>query len=90
MLLWVAAPYLTSFFASPATRITSLVEWAVFIITTVLAVARAGTVILDVIPGFLPPFIWMVLGSALAGISLLWSVSIWRFAQRGVREERSL
>lgn len=84
MLIWIVAPYLTYFFASPATRITSLVEWTIFFITTLLAMARAGTVILDVIPGFLPPFVWMVLVSALAGIGLLWSVSIWRFTQRGV------
>jgi len=86
MLTWIAWPYLASFFASPATSITSLIEWGVFLITTLRAIAQAGSVLLDVIPGFLPPFVWMVLVSALAGISLLWSVSIWRFVRvpRGV------
>ncbi len=83
-LLWIAAPYIASFFASPANRITSVVGWGVFLITTLHALLRAGSVFLEVIPGFLPPFVWMVLVSALAGISLLWSVSIWRFTQRGV------
>ena len=84
MLMWIAAPYVVSFFASPATRITSLIGWGVFLITTLQAMVRAGSVILDVIPNFLSPFAWMVLVSAVAGVSLLWSVSIWRFAQRGV------
>jgi hypothetical protein len=84
MLMWIVAPYLTSFFTSPAAHVTSLVEWGIFLITTLLAMAKAGTVILDVIPDFLSPFVWMVLASALAGISLLWSVSIWRFTQRVV------
>ena len=86
MLMWIATPYLVSFFASPATRITSMIEWGVFVITTLLAMAQAGSVILDVVPGFLPPFAWMVLVSAFAGVSLLWSVSIWRFVRvpRGV------
>ncbi|RPI89639.1 MAG: hypothetical protein EHM40_20325 [Chloroflexi bacterium] len=86
ILLWIAAPYLTSFFASPATRITSLVGWGVFLVTTLRAMFEAGSVVLDVIPSFLPPFAWMVLLSAFAGISLLWSVSIWRFVRfpRGV------
>lgn len=86
ILLWIAAPYLASFFASPATRITSLVGWGVFLVTTLRAMLEAGSVVLDVIPGFLPPFVWMVLFSAFAGISLLWSVSIWRFVRfpRGV------
>ncbi len=84
MLLWITAPYLVSFFASPATGITSLVGWIVFLITTLQALFRAGFVMLNVIPNFLSPFMWMVLVSAFAGISLLWSVSIWRFTRRGV------
>ncbi|MBN2118866.1 MAG: hypothetical protein JW730_20020 [Anaerolineales bacterium] len=86
MLLAIAAPYLLSFLASPAARITSLVGWGVFVITTLQALLRAGSVFLGVIPGFLPPFAWMVLVSAFAGINLLWSVSIWRFTRvpRGV------
>jgi len=84
LLLWLASPYLLTFFASPATWISTLVEWGVFFITTLRAVAQAGSVFLDVIPGFLSPFMWMVLLSAISGISLLWSVSVWRFAQWGV------
>ena len=88
ILMWVAGPYLASFFASPATWIFALVGWGIFLITTLQAMAQAGSVLLDVVPGFLSPFAWMVLLSALAGISLLWSVSIWRFAQRGVPRGR--
>jgi hypothetical protein len=86
ILLWIAAPYLASFFASPAAWITSLIEWGVFLVTTLWAMVQAGSVLLDVIPGFIPAFVWMVLLSALAGIGLLWSVSIWRFVRvpRGV------
>ncbi|HUE98308.1 MAG TPA: hypothetical protein VMN99_03580 [Anaerolineales bacterium] len=84
MLMWIAVPYLASFFASPASWIAAFIEWGVFIITTLQAMAQAGSVLLRVIPGFLSPFAWMVLVSAFAGVGLLWSVSIWRFAQRGV------
>ena len=88
ILMWVAGPYLASFFAAPATWIFALVGWGIFLVTTLQAMAQAGSVLLDVVPGFLSPFAWMVLLSALAGISLLWSVSIWRFAQRGVPRGR--
>jgi hypothetical protein len=84
MLTWIAGPFLVSFFASPATWITSLIEWGVFLVTTLQAVAQAGSVIVRVMPSFLTPFGFMVLVSALAGIGLLWSVSIWRFTRRGV------
>jgi hypothetical protein len=86
MLMWIAGPYLVSFLEAPATWIAALIEWAVFIITTVVAVGQAGSVLLRMLPGFLSPFAFMVVVSALAGICLLWSVSIWRFVRvpRGV------
>jgi len=86
MLMWLTGPYLASFFAAPATWIAVLIEWAVFLITTLQAVTQAGSVLLRMLPGFLSPFAFMVLVSAFAGIGLLWSVSIWRFVRvpRGV------
>jgi hypothetical protein len=86
MLMWIAGPYMASFLTSPATWITSLIEWGVFLITTLQAVAQASSVILRVMPSFLTPFGFMVLVSAFAGIGLLWTVSIWRFVRvpRGV------
>jgi len=88
LLAWLTSPYLVTFFSSPATWISTLVEWGVYLITTLQAMAQAGSVLLDVIPGFLSPFMWMILLSTIAGISLLWSVSIWRFAQRRVPQGR--
>jgi hypothetical protein len=79
ILMWVAGPFLASFFAAPATWISAIVEWGIFLITTLQAMAQAGSVLLNILPDFFSPFAWMVLLSALAGISLLWSVSIWRF-----------
>ena len=86
MLMWLLGPYLASFFAAPATWIAAVIEWAIFLITTLQAVAQAGSVLLRMLPGFLSPFAFMVLVSAFAGICLLWSVSIWRFVRvpRGV------
>lgn len=84
MLLWLLGPYLASFVSSPATWIAALMQWGVFLITTLQAVGQAGSVLLRMLPNFLSPFVVMVLFSGLAGVGLLWSVSIWRFAQRGV------
>jgi hypothetical protein len=81
ILMWVAGPYLASFFASPATWISALVGWGVFLITTLQAMVQAGSVLLNIVPDFFSPLAWMILLSALAGISLLWSVSIWRFVR---------
>lgn len=81
LLVWITSPYLITFFASPATWIAALVEWGLFLVTTLQATAQAGVVILDVLQGLLPPFAWMVMLSTIAGVSLLWSVSIWRFVR---------
>ena len=83
MLMWVAGPYMASFLRSPAAWITSFIEWGVFLVTTLQAIAQASSVMVRILPSFLSPFALMVLASTLAGIGLLWSVSIWRFTQRG-------
>jgi hypothetical protein len=86
MLMWLLGPYLASFLAAPATWIAAMIEWVVFLITTLQAVAQASSVLLRMLPGFLSPFLFMVVVSAFAGMGLLWSVSIWRFVRvpRGV------
>lgn len=86
LILWITSPWLYTFFSAPATWIAALVQWGVFILTTIEALAQAGSVFVRIIPDFLSPFAWMVLLSAIAGISLLWTVSIWRFVRvpRGV------
>ena len=81
VVMWFVGPYLASFLTSPATWISVLVGWLVFIGTTLFALFDAGLVILSVIPNFVPPFAWLVLLSTFAGIGLLWSVSIWRFVR---------
>ncbi len=81
LLMWLASPYLAIFLSAPATWIAILVQWGVFIVTTIEALAQAGSVFLRIIPDFLSPFAWMVVLSAIAGVSLLWTVSIWRFVR---------
>ena len=81
LLMWLASPYLAAFFSAPATWISVVVDWGVFIFTTLQALGQAGSVLLQVVPEFLSPFAWMILISAVAGISLLWTISIWRFVR---------
>ena len=81
LLLWLFSPYLLTFLSAPATWIAAVVQWGVFIVTTIDALAQAGSVFVRIIPDFLSPFAWMVLVSAFAGVSLLWTVSIWRFVR---------
>lgn len=81
LLVWLASPLLLSFFSAPASWISVVVNWLVFLITTVQALGQAGSVLIKVVPDFISPIAWMVLLSAMAGITLLWTVSIWRFVR---------
>ena len=82
LLGWFGAPLLATFFASPAEWITLMVGYFLFVITSLQAMTGVVTVLLRIAPDFIPPYLWMVLVSALAGFGLLWIISIWRFSSR--------
>ncbi|MFZ5880374.1 MAG: hypothetical protein ACOY0R_13475 [Chloroflexota bacterium] len=80
-LVLLAYPLLRGLTAAPAEWINLALGYLLFILSTIQALADVGSVFLRVLPGFVPPFVWMVLASALAGASLLWTVSIWRITR---------
>ena len=82
LLALLAGPILVSLIGSPADWIASIIQTVLFVYTMSLAVAEAGSIILHVLPDFMPPFVWLVLLSTLSGLGLLWSVSIWRLMRR--------
>jgi len=74
-------PPVASVLSSPESWVATLVSWGIFLITTLQAMTQAGEVMLQILPGFMPPFAWMIIVSAFAGFGLIWSVSIWRFTR---------
>ena len=86
MLFGLAGSTLLSIVNSPAEWLTLGIGYLLFIITSLQAFTEFGLVLLRVVPGFIPPLGWMVIASVIAGLSLLWTVSIWRFTRlpRGV------
>ena len=82
LLAFLTGPILVSVIGSPAEWIFEMVRAVLFVYTTILAVAEAGSVLFRVLPSFVPPFVWLVLFSSLSGFALLWSVSIWRLMRR--------
>jgi hypothetical protein len=82
LLALLSGPTLVFMIGSPAELISAMVEALLFIYTTTLAVAEAGSIFFRVLPDFMSPFAWLVLLSTLSGLGLLWSVSIWRLTRR--------
>jgi hypothetical protein len=82
LLAFLAGPILLSIFDSPAEWFSATVRILLFLYTTTIAVFEAGEILFRVLPGFMPPFGWLILLSTLSGLGLLWSVSIWRLTRR--------
>jgi hypothetical protein len=86
LLGWFTAPFLLAFFSAPVGWVAVAIGYFLFVITSLQALAEVMAVLLRTVPDFIPPYIWMVLVSTLAGIGLLWTISIWQFSRtpRGV------
>lgn len=85
LLAWFASPYIYAFISSPVEWLTTAIGYVLFIVTSLQAFTEVMAVLFRIVPDFIPPYIWMVLLSALAGFSLLWTISIWRFSRRTPR-----
>jgi len=81
LIVWLSAPYILAFLSAPAEWITAIVGYFLFAVTSLQALTETMAVLFDVLQNFLPPYAWMVLASALGGIGLLWTISIWRFSR---------
>lgn len=81
LLAWNTAPYLIQFLGSPAGWIAAIVNFLLTLLDMARAIGDIGSILLRVLPGFIPPFGWMVLLSAISGFVLLWTVSLWRFTR---------
>ena len=81
LLAWYIAPYVTRFLGSPAGWIAAVTHFLLTVLDMVRAIGDIGSILFRVLPGFIPPFGWMVILSAVSGVILLWTVSIWRFSR---------
>lgn len=78
---WITAPYFRAFAAAPIQWLTMSVGYFLYFATSIRALGEALLVFVRVLPNIIPPYIWMIVISGLAGFGLLGSVSIWRFTR---------
>lgn len=81
LIAWLAAPLLGQIASSPAEWFSLLVGLVLFVISSVQALVEIGMLLLHVAPGFIPPYLWMIPASGIAGLVLLWTISIWRLTR---------
>ena len=82
LLGWLLAPILISVVTSPVEWLISAAGLFLFVFTSLQAFGEIVTVMVRMLPDFLPPYMWMVILSGMAGMGLLWAVSIWRLTRR--------
>jgi anti-sigma factor RsiW len=81
VLLWLAWPVLEVVLDSPVDSLSAWLSYLLSLWFWLQALGQAGLVLLRVIPALVPPYVWALFAFALAGWSLLWVLSIWKFAK---------
>jgi hypothetical protein len=80
-LVWIALPVLKSLIQSPVDLLASWLATVVSIWASIEALFQGGRVILKVIPGFIPVYVWIVVLLVAGGWSLLWVFSLMKFTK---------
>ncbi len=81
MIAMLVAPLVSRIADTPAEWISLLAGLIIFVLSSIQALVQVGFVLLRVVPGFIPPYLWLIPASGAAGLSLLWAVSIWRLTR---------
>ncbi len=81
LLYWLFNPALTAIVQSPAEWITTLVGYFLFAFATIRVWSEISVILFGVLPEIISPLGWLVVMTAVGGLSLLWTVSIWRFTR---------
>jgi hypothetical protein len=78
---WTAWPVLKSLVQSPIDMLATWLSTLVSIWASVEALFQGGRVILKVLPGFIPVYVWIVVLLVASGWSLLWVFSLLKFTK---------
>ncbi len=79
---WLLTPALVTFASSPVDWLITAASFFIYIFSSLQAFVDLFAVMARILPDFLPPYAWMVIVSGLAGMGLLWTISIWRFSRQ--------
>jgi len=82
LVAYFSAPWILSLIASPVEWVTSLIGYFLYVFTSLQASSEILVVLTRMAPNFIPPYGWMILLSGLAGLGLVWVISIWRFSNK--------
>jgi len=81
VLLWISWPVLSPVIQSPVNTLAPLLSYLIALWTSLQAMGHVSQLFFDVIPGFVPPVVWMAIVLGAIGWGLLWIVSLMKFTR---------
>ena len=81
LLAWFSWPFIKNFIQSPVSLLASWLSSLVSVWASLEALFQGGRVILKVVPGFVPTYVWMIILLVAGGWSLLWVFSLMKFTK---------
>lgn len=81
ILLWLSWPLLAPVIQSPVNTLASWLSWLIALWTSLQAMGRVSELVFQVLPGFVPPVIWMVIILGAGGWGVLWILSLMRYTK---------
>jgi hypothetical protein len=81
LLIWALWPVLTSIFSAPGNILASWLSTLVSLWAGAVALFQGSRVVFNVIPGFVPVYMWLIVLFLAGGWSLLWAFSLTKFTK---------
>jgi len=77
-LIWLIFPFLSIFQVEPSQLFVLWISNLTVLFTSAQTFGQVGSVMLKVVSGLVPSFMWMIVFSAVAGSATLWSFTLWK------------
>jgi len=79
--LWLTWPVLKAALQSPLNLLASWLSYLVSLWASLQAMGHVSSVLIRIVPGFIPIYVWLVILLAGGGWSLVWILSLMKFAK---------
>lgn len=79
--LWLIWPGLKTALQSPLNLLASWLSYLVSLWASLQAMGHVSSVLIRIVPGFIPIYVWLIILLAGGGWSLVWILSLMKFAK---------
>jgi hypothetical protein len=81
ILLWIAWPVLSPVIQSPVNTLAPWLSYLIALWTSLQAMGHVSKLFFEVVPGFVPPVLWLAVVLGAGGWGLLWIVSLMKITR---------